>query len=272
MRNRLRLAEHTALRRITHVAALCIGAAASTLIAVQTVWAQTAADEIALGDKATIARQPQQALSHFDAALKTEPKNYAALWKAAGASIDLGEGETTQKRRDSLYSNGSALARRAIEVDSVGAEGNFTMARALGRTALSMGPRDRVKFGTEVRVRALKALAADPKHPGAMHVMGVWNAEIMRLSTLTRLFAKTFLGAATFSSASWDSAEKYLKESVDLDPMRTVHRLDLARVYRDTNRKPEARAAYEAALKCPLVDANDEMYKIQAADELRALK
>ena len=272
MRNRLSPPEHTALRRIAHVAALCICVAVSNLIAAQSVFAQTAADDIVLGDKATVARQPQQALSHFDAALKTEPKNYAALWKAAGASIDLGEGEANQKRRDSLYSSGAALARRALEVDSVGAEGNFTMARALGRTALSVGPRDRVKFGIEVRRRALKALAADPKHPGALHVMGVWNAEIMRLNTITRLFAKTFLGASIFSSASWDSAEKYLKEAVDLDPKRSVHRLDLARVYRDTDRKPEARAAYEAALKCPLVDANDEMYQKQAADELRALK
>ncbi|MEP6763456.1 MAG: hypothetical protein ABJB66_04045 [Gemmatimonadaceae bacterium] len=272
MRYRLRLREHTALRQLAHVATLCICVATSNFIATESAVAQTAGDEIALGDKATIARQPLQALTHFDAALKTEPQNYAALWKAAGASIDLGEGEANQKRRDSLYNSGSALARRALEVDSNGADGNFTMARALGRTALSVGPRDRIKYGTEVRMRALKALAADPKHPGAMHVMGAWNAEIMRLNSVTRFLAKTLLGGAIFSTASWASAEKYLTESVAIDPTRTVHRLDLARVYRDTDRNAEARSAYEAALKCPLVDANDDMYRKQAADELRALK
>ncbi|MEP6832682.1 MAG: hypothetical protein ABJB74_04775 [Gemmatimonas sp.] len=233
---------------------------------------QTAADHIAMGDKANLARNATQALAHYEAALQLAPKNYEALWKASGAAIDLGEAETDGKKSQAFYAKATALARQSIAVDSLGAESNFALARGLGRTALTLGARDRVKYAKEVRNAALKALATDPKHAGAMHVMGVWNAEIMRLNSIVRMFAKTVLGGAIFSEASWASAAKYMEESVANDPVRAVHHLDLARVYRDMDRKADAKAQYDLAIKAPLHDANDGLYQQQAANELKALK
>lgn len=233
---------------------------------------QSAAEHIALGDKSVAARDARGALAHYEAALQIAPKNYDALWKASGSAIDLGEAEPDEKKREAFYARATTLARQSVAVDSSGAESNFAMARGLGRTALTLGARDRVKYAKDVRMHALKALAADPKHPGAMHVMGVWNAEIMRLSSIVRMIAKNVLGGAVFSEASWASAAKYMEQSVANDPDRAVHHLDLARVYRDMNRKPEARTQYDLTIKAPLRDANDVMYQKQAADELKALK
>ncbi|MEO7359106.1 MAG: hypothetical protein ABI120_02170 [Gemmatimonadaceae bacterium] len=233
---------------------------------------QSAADHIALGDMATSARDARAALAHYEAALQIAPKNYDALWKASGALIDLGEAETDDKKREGEYARATSYAKTSVAVDSVGADANFAMARALGRTALTLGARDRVKYAKDVRASALKALAADPKHPGALHVMGVWNAEIMRLNSFVRMVAKTVLGGAVFGEASWTSAAKYLEQSVAVDPARAVHHLDLARVYRDMDRKADARVQYELAIKAPLKDANDNLYQKQAADELKSLK
>lgn len=233
---------------------------------------QSVAEQIALGDKATAGRDAHGALLHYESALQAAPKNYEALWKASGALIDLGEAEPDEKKREAEYAKATVYARTSITVDSTGAEANFAMARALGRTALTLGARDRVKYAKDVRSAALKALAADPKHPGAMHVMGVWNAEIMRLNSIVRMFAKTVLGGAIFSEASWASAAKYMEQSVAADPERAVHHLDLARVYRDMDRKADARVQYNLAIKAPLKDANDNIYQKQAADELKAIK
>ncbi len=232
---------------------------------------QTAADHIAMGDKATLARNATQALAQYEAALQLAPNNYEALWKASGAAIDLGEAERDEQKREAFYAKATALARQSIAVDSVGADGNFAMARGLGRTALTLGARDRVKYAKDVRTYALRALAADPKHAGALHVMGVWNAEIMRLNSFVRLVAKTVLGGAVFSEASWAAAAKYMEQSVANDPARAVHHLDLARVYRDMGRKADARTQYDLAIKAPLKDANDGLYQKEAADELKAL-
>ena len=267
------------LAHTTLVAALLVTASplsaqsgAATAAAAQGTVQQSAADHIALGDKATAARDAHAALAHYEAALQIAPKNYDALWKASGALIDLGEAETDDKKRGTEYAKATAYARSSIAVDSAGAEANFAMARALGRTALTLGARDRVKYAKDVRASALKALAAEPKHPGALHVMGVWNAEIMRLSSFVRMVAKTVLGGAVFSEASWSSAAKYLEESVAADPVRAVHHLDLGRVYRDMDRKADAKAQYDLAIKAPLKDANDNLYQQQAAAELKALK
>ena len=162
---------------------------------------------------------------------------------------------------------GQVLAANAND-----AEGHFQLSRAVGRTALAASPRDRVKFAVEVREAALKALQFQPRHPGALHVLGVWNAEVMRLNGVMRAMAKAFLGGQVLSSANWPEAIRYLELAVTVEPNRLVHHLDLARVYRDAGRPNEARAAYQAALRAPMQDANDDHYRQSADDELKKLR
>ena len=65
----------------------------------------------------------------------------------------------------------------------------------MGRTALSLGTRDRIRYAERIRTLSRRALATDPDHAGALHVMGMWHAEISRLNGFSRAFAKNFLGA-----------------------------------------------------------------------------
>ena len=204
--------------------------------------------------------------------LHLEPRNYPALWKAAREAVDLGEIESDAAKRSAFYVRATAYARRAIAVDSTDAEAYFHAARALGRAALTMGARDKVKLAAEIRHDAMRALQLQPRHPGAAHVMGVWNAEIMRLNGVTRLIAKTFLGGQVFSTASWAEATRYMELAVAIEPDRLVHRLDLARVYRDSGRLADARRTYEVAIGLPSLDANDAGFRREAQDELKALR
>lgn len=234
--------------------------------------AQSATDLISSGDKENLARRPAQALAFYERAIESDPQNGAALWKASRELVDLGEAESNSAKRTGLYEKAADYAKRSIAISPNDAETHFALSRAIGRTALSVGPRERVKFGVAVRTEALKTLELAPKHAGAMHVMGVWNAEIMRLNGFTRMLAKTFLGGKVFETASWGEATRYMEQSVAIEPNRLVHRLDLARVYRDTHRVADARAAYAAAIAAPPMDANDDMYRKDAERELAALK
>jgi Tfp pilus assembly protein PilF len=103
-------------------------------------------------------------------------------------------------------------------------------------------------------------------------VLGVWNAEVMRLNGILRSVAKAFLGGQVLGSASWAEAIRYLELAVAVEPNRLVHHLDLARIFRDAGRPNEARAAYQAALRAPLQDANDDRYRQSADDELKKLR
>lgn len=234
--------------------------------------AQGAAEHIALGDRARAAMDAPAALQHYEAAIKLEPKNYEALWKATREAVDVGEFNPESKERDRLYSTAELYARRAVDANPNDAEGHYQLARALGRKALSLGKRDQVKYAGDVRTQALEALKLNPKSAGAQHVMGMWNYNVMRLSGITRFMAKTFLGGKVFDSANWDDAQRYMEESVANEPNRLVHRLDLARVYAARGMKDKARAQYEATVNATPTEYNDKHFQAEAAKELAELK
>src|SRR5712672_1415934 len=243
---------------------------AGLLLAASIAGAQTAADHIALGDKEYVAMNASAALQHYEAAIKEDPKNYEALWKASRSAVDLGSYERDDDKRANYFKSAELYARRAVDANPGDAEGHFNLARSLGKNALTQGPRARIKYAGDVRTQALECLKIDPKHAGCLHVMGMWNAEVMRLNGFTRMIAKNLLGGKVFSSANWADARKYMEESVANDPERITHHVDLAGVYRDTGEKEKARAEYQAAMKLPNRDYNDRYFKAEADAALRA--
>jgi tetratricopeptide (TPR) repeat protein len=244
-------------------------ASAGMLLVASIAGAQTAADHIALGDKEYVALNATAALQHYEEAIKLDPKNYEALWKASRSAVDLGSYERDDAKREAYYKTAELDARRAVEVNPGDAEGHFNLARSLGKNALSQGPRARIKYAKDVRNEALECLKINPKQAGCLHVMGMWNAEVMRLNGFTRMLAKNFLGGKIFDSANWNEARRYMEESVAAEPDRIVHHVDLAGVYRDIGEKEKARAEWQAALKLPNTDFNDRHFKAEADAGLR---
>src|SRR5688572_11309660 len=249
--------------------ALTIGAC---LLFTTAVGAQSPAQHIAIGDSIYALFKPDEALPHYTAAIAQDSSNYEALWKAARSEVDLAEVERDQARRNRYSRSAELLARRAIRVKPDDAEGHFALARALGRRALSVGVRDRVKFATEVRAEALEALRHDANHPGALHVMGVWNAEVMRLNGVSRFLAKNVLGGKVFGEASWAQAISYMERAVAVDPDRIVHRLDLGKIYLDRGDKAKARTQLEAVTSGRRMDFNDPAFKREAEAALAKLR
>lgn len=232
----------------------------------------SASEHIALGDRQYTAMDAAGALAEYDSALAVEPRSYEALWRAAREAVDLGEFERDKAKQTAYFARAERDARLAVQVNPGDPEGHFQLARALGRRALTLGPRDRIRYGTEVRKEALAALQLDPQHPGALHVMGEWNAEVMRLNGVTRWIAKNVLGGDVFGSASWANAVRYMEQSVAVEPTRIVHRLDLAKIYADIGEKAKAQEQYEAVLRLAPTDYDDRFYKVEAQQALSALQ
>jgi len=241
------------------------------LLATTTLSAQTADQEVAAGDKAYSALDIPGALDHYKKAIEIDPKNYAGLWKAARAAMDYGIPASTAERRNALFASAEQYARRAVAVNPGDANGHFVLAYALGKTALTKSASQRVKYGTAVHDQALTCLRIDPNQAGCLHVMGVWNAEIMRLNSFVRLIAKSVLGGKVFGEASWREAVRYMEAAVAAEPERVVHRLDMGEIYRDSGDKAKARAAFERGLQLPSKDYNDARFKSEIKADLDRL-
>ena len=232
---------------------------------------QSAKEQIALGDRDYADLKISSAVRHYNAALATEPKNYDALWKAARTELDLAESLEKGTEQGNTLAAGIAHAQQSVAVQPRDAQGHFTLARATGRKALSVGTMDRIRFSKLVRSEALEALQYDSLHPGALHVMGMWNAEVMRVNGLARAFAKSFLGADVFKLASWAEAQRYLELAATIDPNRIVHRLDLAAVYTDRGDKAKARQLLEEIVRAKPREFNDPKFQRLAAERLKKL-
>src|SRR4051812_41500941 len=244
---------------------------AATVLVATVARGQTAADHVALGDKEYGAMNASAALQHYEEAIKIDPKNYEALWKASRSAVDLGSYDKDDSRRETYFKNAEKYARDAVAANAGDAEGHFNLARALGKNALTQSPKSRIKYAKEIRNQALECLKIDPKQAGCLHVMGMWNAEVMRLNGITRMVAKNILGGQVFGSASWKDARTYMEKSVASEPYRIVHHLDLAGVYRDTGDKVRERAELDAVLRLPSTDMNDSHYKDEAKAEIAAI-
>lgn len=247
-----------------------LAAASVALFASQSL-AQSPTQHISLGDRAYSSLDANAALNHYEAAAAADPQSYPAQWKSSRSLMDISASESSKTRRDSLYGAAEKYARRAITVAPSEAEGHFSLARALGKTALGQSPKGRIRYAKEIRFEAMRCLDLDARHAGCLHVMGMWNAEVRRLNGFTRTIAQNFMGGQVFRSATWEQAISYMERAVAEEPTRIAHRIDLAEVYRDSGHKDKARVEFETVLKLPAADSPDAGYKTQAREALRKL-
>ena len=248
--------------------------AATALLVSTAAAAQDVAAHIAAGDAARCQRNAAQALMHFREALALDSASYGANWKAAQVLVDEGLAlpDAQKARRDSLYHEARTLAEHAVRIDPNGADGHYMVAVAIGREALTMSARARVRLARVIRDEALRATELDSQHDGALHVLGRWNAEIQRLPGLTKFFAKTFLGASIFNEATWENAENYFGQAAAIKPDNIYHHLDFAEALVDMDKPAEARTHLERVAELPLgCDPMDPTYKQQAAALLTRL-
>jgi hypothetical protein len=218
--------------------------------------------------------EPAAALIRFEAILALDSLSVPANWRAAIALSDMSlplTRKADRPRRDSLLARGVLTARRAVRLAPSDAHALFALGLVLGNTALTRGGKEKVRMATEIHSLALRAIAADSTHDGALHLLGRWNYEIMKLSGIERFIAKSILGGGVFGQASWHEARRDLERAVALDPARIYHRLDLARILSARNETAAAQSELRRIAGLPDRVAADSTYRREAVELLAKL-
>ncbi len=230
---------------------------------------------LARGRAAITHLDPAGAARAFDAVLAKDSLNFEALWRGSLTLVDIGKQvpDTIRSRfRDSVYLRAVDYARRAVAVDSLSAQGYFALANALGKATLTRSKNVQMRDAKAIRTAALTALARDPNHDGAHHILGRWHAEIMRLPGVLRFLARHVMGESLFAEASWDEAISHLEAAVASRPDWIYHRLDLGLIYVDRKRYQDAQAQFRVLDTLPIVDVLDTLYRRQARTVVETIR
>jgi regulator of microtubule dynamics protein 3 len=237
--------------------------------------AQTAAGHIAEGDAAYAKFDDAMALEHYQAALKLEPANYEALYKASRAMVDIADvipatDKDVKVRQQKLYTDATALARQAVAANPNDTWGHFQLAAANGKRLLMLGKKEQINASKEVRAEIDKALELDPNNHLAWHALGRWHRRMDEIGGAKRFFGSIIYGS--IPKGSFAESEKALRKAIELHPEYVNHYLELGRTLLALDKNDEAAQAFQKAIDLPKTTSKDDVLKAEAKAELAKLK
>ena len=238
-------------------------------------YAQTAAEHIQMGDEAYAIFDDQAALTHYQEALKLEPGNYEALWKASRAMVDIadviqGTDKAVATRQKAMYTEATALARKAVGANPNDTWGHFQLAAANGKRLLLLGKKEQIEASKAVRAEIDKAIELDPSNHLAYHALGRWHRRMDEIGGAKRFFGGLIYGS--IPKGSFEESEKNLKKAIELHPEYVNHHLELGRTYVALKKYGLAAEAFQKAIDLPKTTSKDDVLKTEAQAELAKIK
>ena len=111
----------------------------------------------------------------------------------------------------------------------------YWQAAVTGLLAETAGSREKIQLGVASKELAEAALALDPDHAGANHVLGRIHAGVKRLGWLTRVVGRRMGLGPLLDSATWDQALFYLGHAAELEPENVIYGLEYAIALKDVD-------------------------------------
>ncbi|HUF75351.1 MAG TPA: hypothetical protein VMM35_03695 [Longimicrobiales bacterium] len=154
-----------------------------------------------------------------------------SIWSLVDAAVGADEAHRSDLLRDL-----ETRARAALAEDEASVARRYDLAVVLGARANTEGGQTKVRAAAELHEQLLRILELDPGHVGARHLLGRLHAGVRRMSRLTRWLATNLLGGGELKRATWEAAEENLVYAEARAPEVADHHLQLALLYRDTDR------------------------------------
>lgn len=225
------------------------------------------ASSLAEGDAAVARLDLPAALAAYRRAADAAPDSYEAAWKLARTLADEATLAEAPREQKAFCVEAEKPARRAVRLDATDSKGHAYLAVALGKLALFEGGKRKVELSKEVRSEAEEALRRDPNDDLALHVLAIWNREVVGLSWVLKQFAQLLYGK--LPSASLDVAVADLTRATQIRPEVIPHHVELGITLEAAKRWGEAKAELEKGLALPTSWFTDDYYRGLAREQLR---
>jgi tetratricopeptide (TPR) repeat protein len=240
------------------MAALLVGAFAAS--------AGEVAATIAAGDAALEKLDLEAGIAAYRGALEAAPDSYEALWRLARALTDKATLSKQPGEQKGLCVEAEKLARKAVSLKPSDSNGHAYLAVAVGKLALFEGGKRKVELSKEVKAEAEKALQLNPDDAVALHVLAIWNREMVELGWFLKSFAQLLYGK--FPPASLDTALADLRRASELEPDVIPHHVELGITLASAKHWAEAKTELEKGLALPTTWVTDDYYRALARPSL----
>lgn len=177
------------------------------------------------------------------------------LVRLADLYLDLGDNYQEEGKRRAAYEEGARLAQRAVAIDGSNADAHYLYAANLGSAAQLKGAMASALTINDLKAHVRQALALQPDHAPALHMMGMMLEEL-----------PWFLGGDRAGALS------HLQRAVVADPHYVHARLDLAKLYLKRRNTEAAQKELATILSADLSsDQGQQRYREEARHLLRSI-
>jgi len=192
------------------------------------------------------------------------------LWKLARSDINRGM-VSPDDEKPRWYASSEGLARRCVALYPDSSEAHFFLAVAIGQMTKVVGGKRKIELSKDVEREAQATLVLDPRHAGAMHILGRWNYEIAGLGWLSKVAAKIVYGGVP-PGASYENAKDWFERAIAVRPDLPLNHLWLGETLIKLDDYAGAREQLQACLALDDAMWDDPLTKSRAQKTLREIK
>ncbi len=140
----------------------------------------------------------------------------------------------------------------------------------MGRMAMIKSGKEKVQHVRDIKKYADAALASNPNHFRALHVLGKWHLEVTMLNFAEKAALKVIYGG--LPEASLPLAVLNFEKARAIDPWFVLNYLELAKAYKENGQSDKAIEVLTKMQKLPPKTQDDPGYKAEGKKLLESLQ
>lgn len=172
----------------------------------------------------------EESLTEFQKLLKSDSLRIEYLTNASYLYSKLGNRQKTEINRQTYFQKAESYAKKAISINTNNAEGHYTYALAIARMNEYASTKQKISNAKLIRTECDLALKINPKHTGALHILGRWHRSIAGFNFVEKGMINTFFGGVPEGGSYKDAIDCFSK-AVLLEPIYMLHKFELAQTY-----------------------------------------
>lgn len=194
--------------------------------------------------------------------LKRQPNNVPVLAKASELCSRIGSRQTVTTNRNVYFNTALVYAQRAVKLAPANDEANVSLAMILGKKTMDMGKKEKLENARLIKKYVDAAIKSNPSNYLAWHILGRWNYEIGRVSSIEKAGAKVFYGGVPEGSIK--NAITYFEKARSLSPEFILNYVELAKAYHKDGQAAKAVEVLKIATQLTAKTEDDQRHKADA--------